>query len=145
MGPEGTVGAAILGVQGIWEGRCGSPTCRDIPVGATPVVTSLLHSHLSRCPCGFHSRDPSVTGSSCQFPNSRELWVMPPGPSSSPHPEILLNLPESAQICRFWPKSAPRKPRQEAVAEAHLGIKRVIWGETLCACRVLGIQELRGW
>lgn len=79
------MGTVILGVQGIWDDFHGSHICCDIPVGPTPVTMSLWHSHLSRCPGRFHSRHvPSMTGSSCQFPNSLELWVMPPWPFPTP-------------------------------------------------------------
>lgn len=86
-------------------------------MGPAPVGTYLWLSHLSRCSCGFHSRRvPSVTGSSCQFPNSRELGVMaPPLPLSC-------NSAESAQICMIW----------LWFGFCYLGIKGVILGQTLC-------------
>lgn len=78
MGPEAPVGTVIPRVQGIWDDCC------EIPV-----------THIYQVSCGFHSHHfPSLTGSSCQLPNSLELCVMPPSPSL--HPEILLNLPKSA-------------------------------------------------
>lgn len=84
MGPEAPVGTAIPRVQGIWDDCCGSHTCCEIPV-----------THIYQVSCGFHSHHfPSLTGSSCQLPNSLELCVMPPSPRL--HPEILLNLPKSA-------------------------------------------------
>lgn len=81
------MGAAILGVQGIWQDRPGYPTCHDVPVALTPAVTSLWVP-LPSCPISDRIQLP--------VPKFSGTVGHALGPSS--HPEILLNLPKSAGL-----------------------------------------------